>query len=46
MNKLEIENFLKIYGKKVVNDKIIVILENGVYGFLGLNGVGKFILMK
>lgn len=34
MNKLEIENLSKIYGKKVANDKITVTLENGVYGLL------------
>lgn len=27
MNKLEIENLSKIYGKKVANDKITVTLE-------------------
>ncbi|WP_330404942.1 ABC transporter ATP-binding protein [Clostridioides difficile] len=46
MNKLEIENLSKIYGKKVANDKITVTLENGVYGLLGPNGAGKSTLMK
>ena len=41
MNKLEIENLSKIYGKKVANDKITVTLENGVYGLLGPNGAGN-----
>ncbi|HCQ5837295.1 ABC transporter ATP-binding protein [Clostridioides difficile] len=46
MNKLEIENLSKIYGKKVANDKITVTLENGVYGLLGPNGAEKSTLMK
>ncbi|UWD47535.1 ABC transporter ATP-binding protein [Clostridioides difficile] len=46
MNKLEIKNISKIYGKKIVNDKITVTLENGVYGLLGPNGAGKSTLMK
>lgn len=46
MNKLEIKNLSKIYGKKVANDKITVTLENGVYGLLGPNGAGKSTLMK
>ncbi|MCC0640032.1 MULTISPECIES: ABC transporter ATP-binding protein [unclassified Clostridioides] len=46
MNKLEVKNISKIYGKKVVNDKITVTLENGVYGLLGPNGAGKSTLMK
>lgn len=46
MNKLEIKNLTKIYGKKRANDGITVTLENGVYGLLGPNGVGKTTLMK
>ncbi|MCC0629213.1 MULTISPECIES: ABC transporter ATP-binding protein [unclassified Clostridioides] len=46
MNKLEIKNLSKIYGKKAVNDKITITLENGVYGLLGPNGAGKSTLMK
>ncbi len=46
MNKLEIKNISKIYGKKVANDKITVTLGNGVYGLLGANGSGKSTLMK
>ncbi|EQF25114.1 ABC transporter family protein [Clostridioides difficile CD160] len=46
MNKLEIKNLSKIYGKKVVNDNITITLENGVYGLLGPNGAGKSTLMK
>lgn len=46
MNKLEIKNLSKVYGKKVVNDNITITLENGVYGLLGPNGAGKSTLMK
>ena len=46
MNKLEIKNLTKIYGKKRANDGITVTLENGVYGLLGPNGAGKTTLMK
>ncbi|MGO0984902.1 ABC transporter ATP-binding protein [Clostridioides difficile] len=46
MNKLEIKGISKIYGKKIVNDKITITLENGVYGLLGPNGAGKSTLMK
>ena len=46
MNKLEIKNLTKIYGKKRANDGITVTLENGVYGLLGPNGSGKTTLMK
>ncbi|AOR23583.1 ABC transporter ATP-binding protein [Clostridium taeniosporum] len=46
MNKLEIKNLTKIYGRKRANDGITVTLENGVYGLLGPNGAGKTTLMK
>ncbi|MBO1686786.1 MAG: ABC transporter ATP-binding protein [Clostridium butyricum] len=46
MNKLEIKNLTKIYGKKRANNGITVTLENGVYGLLGPNGAGKTTLMK
>ncbi|WBW97767.1 ABC transporter ATP-binding protein [Oceanirhabdus sp. W0125-5] len=46
MNKLEIRNLTKSYGKKNANDNITVTLENGVYGLLGPNGAGKTTLMK
>lgn len=46
MNKLEIKNLTKTYGKKNANDNISVSLENGVYGLLGPNGSGKTTLMK
>ncbi|MEW9094882.1 MAG: ABC transporter ATP-binding protein [Clostridiaceae bacterium] len=46
MNKLEIKNLTKSYGKKNANNKITLTLENGVYGLLGPNGAGKTTLMK
>ena len=46
MNKLEIKNLTKTYGKKNANDNITVTFENGVYGLLGPNGAGKTTLMK
>lgn len=46
MNKLEIKNLTKTYGKKNANDDITVTFENGVYGLLGPNGAGKTTLMK
>ena len=46
MNKLEIRNLTKTYGKKNANDNITLTLENGVYGLLGPNGAGKTTLMK
>ncbi|WP_099189657.1 ABC transporter ATP-binding protein [Tepidibacter mesophilus] len=46
MNKLEIKNLTKIYGRKRANDNINITLESGVYGLLGPNGAGKTTLMK
>ncbi|MGN2338561.1 ABC transporter ATP-binding protein [Clostridium cagae] len=46
MNKLEIKDLTKIYGRKRANDGITVTLENGVYGLLGPNGARKTTLMK
>ncbi|EES50619.1 ABC transporter ATP-binding protein [Clostridium botulinum] len=46
MNKLEIKDLTKIYGRKRANDGITATLENGVYGLLGPNGAGKTTLMK
>lgn len=46
MNKLEIKDLTKIYGRKRANNAITVTLENGVYGLLGPNGAGKTTLMK
>jgi ABC-type multidrug transport system ATPase subunit len=46
MNKLEIKNLTKSYGKKNANNNITLTLENGVYGLLGPNGAGKTTIMK
>ncbi|MBZ9633457.1 ABC transporter ATP-binding protein [Clostridium sp. FP1] len=46
MNKLEIKNLTKSFGKKNANNNITLTLENGVYGLLGPNGAGKTTLMK
>jgi len=46
MNKLEIRNLTKTYGRKKANDNITVTLQNGVYGLLGPNGSGKTTIMK
>ncbi|WFD10241.1 ABC transporter ATP-binding protein [Tepidibacter hydrothermalis] len=46
MNKLEIKNLTKSYGRKNANNDINVTFENGVYGLLGPNGAGKTTLMK
>ena len=46
MNKLEIKNLTKKYGRKKANDNITVTFENGVYGLLGPNGAGKTTIMK
>lgn len=46
MNKLEIKNLTKAYGRKKANNDITVTLKNGVYGLLGPNGAGKTTLMK
>ncbi|CAH2213580.1 ABC transporter ATP-binding protein [Tepidibacter aestuarii] len=46
MNKLEIKNLTKNYGRKKANDDINITFENGVYGLLGPNGAGKTTLMK
>lgn len=46
MNRLEIVNLTKSYGKKHANKDISIELENGVYGLLGPNGAGKTTLMN
>ncbi|WP_373899529.1 ABC transporter ATP-binding protein [Haloimpatiens sp. FM7315] len=46
MNKLEIKNLTKAYGKKKANNNITITFENGVYGLLGPNGSGKTTFMK
>lgn len=39
--KIEIVNLNKYYGKKHILKDINITLENGVYGLIGPNGVGK-----
>lgn len=43
---LELKDIKKSYGRNVVLDGINATLGNGVYGFLGANGVGKTTLFK
>lgn len=43
---LELKDIKKSYGRNVVLNVINATLENGVYGFLGANGVGKTTLFK
>ncbi|KEH89096.1 ABC transporter ATP-binding protein [Clostridium novyi A str. BKT29909] len=43
---LKLENVTKSYGNNVILDNINLELENGIYGLLGANGVGKTTLFK
>ncbi|WP_039229142.1 ATP-binding cassette domain-containing protein, partial [Clostridium haemolyticum] len=43
---LKLENVTKSYGSNVILDNINLELENGIYGLLGANGVGKTTLFK
>lgn len=44
---LKIENFFKLFGDNIVLKNINLELKEGeIFGFVGENGVGKFILMK
>lgn len=43
---LQFKNIKKSYGRNIVLNDINANLENGVYGFLGANGVGKTTLFK
>lgn len=43
---LKLVNVTKKYGKNVVLNNINLELENGIYGLLGANGVGKTTLFK
>lgn len=43
---LELFGFMKIYGNKVcVFDGVLLFIFKGMFGFFGLNGVGKLMLM-
>ncbi len=44
--KLEIKNLSKSFAKVKVIDDISYTMENGVYGLLGVNGVGKTTLIR
>lgn len=46
MINLKLEGIRKSYGKKKVLRGISMELSNGIYGFLGANGVGKTTLFK
>lgn len=46
MNKLEITDLSKQFGKTKALDHISVCFEPGIYGLLGHNGAGKSTLMK
>lgn len=43
---LEIKNFSKKFGKKIVLDNMNYSFENGIYGLLGPNGSGKTTFMR
>ncbi|NLC03360.1 MAG: ATP-binding cassette domain-containing protein, partial [Tissierellia bacterium] len=43
---LQLKNIKKSYGRNIVLNDINITLGNGVYGFLGANGVGKTTLFK
>ncbi|KGN00429.1 ATP-binding cassette domain-containing protein [Clostridium botulinum] len=43
---LKLVNVTKSYGENVILDNINLELENGIYGLLGANGVGKTTLFK
>lgn len=43
---LSLKNITKCYGKIKILDDINIELTNGIYGFLGENGVGKTTLFK
>ena len=43
---LQLKEIRKAYGKNVVLEGINLSLANGIYGFLGANGVGKTTLFK
>ena len=44
--QLDINNIVKVYGKKRALDDYNISFVEGIYGFLGPNGAGKSTLMK
>lgn len=46
MNKLEVQNISKHYGRKKALDGFDFIFTDGIYGLLGPNGAGKTTLMN
>lgn len=46
MNKLEVQNISKHYGRKNALDGFDFIFTDGIYGLLGPNGAGKTTLMN
>lgn len=44
--QLELKNLTKYYGKRQVVDHISYAMDYGVYGLLGINGVGKTTLIR
>jgi ABC-2 type transport system ATP-binding protein len=44
---IRVENVFKAFGKKMVlNDVSLKVLDNEIFGFVGLNGIGKTTLIK
>lgn len=47
MNILEIKNLMKKFGNFIVVDNMFLFIKEGeIFGFLGLNGVGKSIMIN
>lgn len=47
MKDIKIENFLVfVCGKELLKNMLIIIVYGWWYGLVGLNGIGKFILLK
>jgi ABC-2 type transport system ATP-binding protein len=47
LSPIKVENIFKVFGKKMVlNDVSLEVLDNEIFGFVGLNGIGKTTLIK
>ncbi|MFT5703298.1 MAG: ABC-2 type transport system ATP-binding protein [Rickettsiales bacterium] len=47
LTPIKIENVFKTFGKKMVlNDVSLEVFNNEIFGFIGLNGIGKTTLIK